>query len=127
MGGRGVPKVETYCKGDKRMAAEPLSLILVTAPSLEVANQLAYGLVMERLAACVNVLPQVMSTYVWEGKLERAEEVLMMIKTRQSRYTAVEQYVRAHHPYDTPEIVEIPAGQVTPSYRDWVFKETAQG
>ena len=51
------------------MADEQLSLILVTAPSLEVANQLARGLVTEHPAACVNVLPQVMSTYVWEGQL----------------------------------------------------------
>jgi periplasmic divalent cation tolerance protein len=109
------------------MADEQLSLILVTAPSLEVANQLAHGLVTERLAACVNVLSQVMSTYVWEGQLERAEEVLMMIKTRHSRYAALERYVRAHHPYDTPEIVEIPAGRVTQPYREWLLRETTEG
>jgi periplasmic divalent cation tolerance protein len=112
-------------EGDASMMDEQLSLILVTAPSLEVANQLAYGLVTEHLAACVNVLPQVMSTYAWKGQLERAEEVLMMIKTRHSRYAALEQYIRAHHPYDTPEIVEIPAGQVTQPYREWVLQETS--
>ena len=109
------------------MADEQLSLVLVTAPSLEVANQLAQGLVTDRLAACVNVLPHVMSTYVWAGQLEHAEEVLMMIKTRHSRYAAVEQYIRARHPYDTPEIVEIPAGQVTQPYWEWVLKETTRG
>jgi periplasmic divalent cation tolerance protein len=98
------------------MADDKLSMILITAPSEEVAHQLAHGLVTERLAACVNVIPRVISTYVWEGKLERAEEVLMMIKTRSSRYAALEQDIRTHHPYDTPEIVEIPAGQVTPPY-----------
>jgi periplasmic divalent cation tolerance protein len=109
------------------MADDQLSIILVTAPSLEVANQLAHGLVSERLAACVNVLPQVMSTYVWEGRLEQAEEVLLMIKTRRARYATLEQYVRAHHPYDTPEIVEIPAGRVAPAYWEWVVKETTHG
>ena len=109
------------------MADERLSIILVTAPSLDVANQLAHGLVSERLAACVNVLPQVMSTYVWEGQLKQAEEVLLVIKTRRSRYATIEQYVRAHHPYDTPEIVEIPAGRVTRPYRAWVLKETTPG
>jgi periplasmic divalent cation tolerance protein len=109
------------------MAGEQLSIILVTAPSPEVANQLARGLVSERLAACVSVLPRVMSTYVWEGQLEQAEEVLLMIKTRRSRYAALEQYIRVHHPYDTPEIVEIPAGRVTPSYWEWVVKETTHG
>jgi periplasmic divalent cation tolerance protein len=106
------------------MADEQLSLILVTAPSLEVANRLAHGLVSERLAACVNVLPQVMSTYVWQGRLEQAEEALMMIKTRRSCYAAVERYIHAQHPYDTPEIVEIPAGRVTQRYWAWVLKET---
>jgi periplasmic divalent cation tolerance protein len=109
------------------MADEQLSLILVTAPSLEVADQLAHGLVTERLAACVNVLPQVVSTYAWQGQLEHAEEVLLMIKTRHSRYAALEQYVRAHHPYDTPEIVEIPAGRVSQPYREWVLRETTGG
>ena len=109
------------------MADEGLSLVLVTAPSLEVANQLAHGVVTERLAACVNVLPHVMSTYVWAGQLECTEEVLMMIKTRRSRYAALEEYVRAHHPYDTPEIVEIPAGRVTQSYRQWVVEGTTLG
>jgi periplasmic divalent cation tolerance protein len=109
------------------MADEQLSIILVTVPSPEVANELAHGLVSERLAACVNVLPQVMSTYVWEGQLEQAEELLLLIKTRRSRYAALEQYIRVHHPYDTPEIVEIPAGQVTQSYWEWVVKETTRG
>jgi periplasmic divalent cation tolerance protein len=106
------------------MANETLSIILVTAPSQEVANQLAQALVTARLAACVNVLPGATSTYVWEGKVEQAAEALMIIKTRSSRYAEVEQYIRTHHPYDTPEIVEIPAGRVTQQYRQWIMKET---
>ena len=109
------------------MADETLSIILVTAPSPEVANRLAHSLVTEHLAACVNVIPTVMSTYVWEGKLEQTGEALMMIKTRSSRYAELEQYIRTHHPYTTPEIVEIPAGQVTQQYWQWVLKETTQG
>jgi periplasmic divalent cation tolerance protein len=109
------------------MADDTLSMILVTAPSQEVAQQLAHGLVTERLAACVNVIPSVMSTYSWEGNLEQREEALMMIKTRSSRYAALEQYIRTHHPYDTPEIVEIPTGQVTQPYWQWVLQETTEG
>jgi periplasmic divalent cation tolerance protein len=108
------------------MAEEELSIILVTAPSQEVANRLAHGLVTECLAACVNVVPGVTSTYYWEGKLEQAEEALMVIKTRRSRYAELEQYVQTHHPYDTPEIVEIPAGRVTHKYLQWVMNATAQ-
>jgi periplasmic divalent cation tolerance protein len=106
------------------MADEQLSIILVTTPSQDVAQQLAHDLVRERLAACVNVLSGVRSIYAWEGKIERAEEVLTIIKTQSSRYAALEEYVRTHHPYDTPEIVEIPAGRVTPQYWQWIVKET---
>ena len=106
------------------MPEEQLSIILVTVPSQEVAQQLAQDLVMERLAACVNVVSGVRSIYAWEGKIERTEEVLMIIKTQSSRYAELEEYVRTHHPYDTPEIVEIPAGRVTPHYWEWVRKET---
>jgi periplasmic divalent cation tolerance protein len=124
---RSLEDAESDHQGDCTMADEQLSVILVTAPSLEVANQLAQGLVTERLAACVTVLPQVMSTYVWEGQLTQTEEVLMMIKTRRSRYAALEQFVRVHHPHDTPEIVEILAGHVTQRYWEWVLKETTHG
>jgi periplasmic divalent cation tolerance protein len=106
------------------MADEKLSIVLVTTPSQEVANQLAHSMVTERLAACVTVVPRVVSIYAWEGKLEQAEEALMMIKTRSSRYAEVEQHIRTHHPYDTPEIVEIPIGQVTQKYFQWVMQET---
>src|ERR687892_645156 len=106
------------------MSDEKLSLVLVTAPSQEVANQLAHSLVSGRFAACVTVIPRVVSIYVWEGKLEQAEEALMLIKTRSSRYAEMEQHIRTHHPYDTPEIVEIPAGQVTQKYWQWVVQET---
>jgi periplasmic divalent cation tolerance protein len=106
------------------MADEQLSIILVTVPSQEVAQQLAHDLVRGRLAACVNVVSGVRSIYAWEGKIERAEEVLMIIKTQSSRYVALEEYVRTHHPYEAPEIVEIPAGRVTPRYLQWVVGET---
>ena len=109
------------------MADEQLSIILVTAPSQDLAQQLAHDLVTERLAACVNVVPGVTSIYAWEGKIEQAEEVLMIIKTQSSRYAALEEHIRAHHPYDTPEIVELSAGRVTPRYWQWVMKETTRG
>ena len=109
------------------MANEQLSIILVTAPSQAVAQQLANDLVTERLAECVNIVPSVTSVYSWKGKIEQAEEVLMIIKTQSTHYAALEEYIRTHHPYDTPEIVEIPIGQVTPKYRQWVVNETNQG
>jgi periplasmic divalent cation tolerance protein len=106
------------------MAEEQLSIILVTTPSQDVAQQLAQDLVKERLAACVNIVSGVRSIYAWEGKIERTEEVLLIIKTQSALYTALEACVRAHHPYEVPEIVEIPAGRVTPNYLQWIVKET---
>jgi periplasmic divalent cation tolerance protein len=109
------------------MPDEQLSIILVTTPSQDVAQQLAHDLVKERLAACVNIVSGVRSIYAWEGKIERADEVLLIIKTQSVRYAALEAFVRAHHPYETPEIVDIPAGRVTPSYLQWIVKETTDG
>jgi len=108
------------------MAEEKLSLVLVTAPSPEIANQLAYSIVNGRLAACVTVIPKVVSIYTWEGKLEQAEETLLLIKTRHTRFAELEQYICTHHPYDTPEIVEIPADQVTQRYLQWVVQATTE-
>ena len=107
------------------MADEQLSIILVTTPSQDVAQQLAQEVVKERLAACVNIVSGVRSIYAWEGKIERTDEVLLIIKTHSARYAALEAFVRAHHPYETPEIVEIPAGRVTSQYWEWIVKETS--
>jgi periplasmic divalent cation tolerance protein len=109
------------------MTDAQMSTILVTAPSQDVAQKLAHDLVMERLAACVNAVPGVTFIYAWEGEIEQAEEVLMIMKTRRSCYAALEEYVRLHHPYDTLEVVEIPADRVTSKYWEWVMKETTHG
>jgi periplasmic divalent cation tolerance protein len=107
------------------MADEQLSIILVTTPSQDVAQQLAQEVVKERLAACVNIVSGVRSIYAWEGKIERTDEVLLIIKTQSARYAELEEFIRAHHPYETPEIVEIPAGRVTSQYWEWIVKETS--
>ena len=78
----------------------------------------------ERLAACVNIVSGVRSIYAWEGKMERTDEVLLIIKTQSACYADLEAFIRAHHPYETPEIVEIPTGRVTPQYLQWIVKET---
>lgn len=96
-----------------------LSVVLVTAPSMEVAANLARALVEESLAACVNLVPQVRSIYRWEGRVCDEPEVLLMIKTRSSRFEAVAARVRALHPYEVPEVLELPAGQVEATWREW--------
>lgn len=99
--------------------------IRVTAPDPEVADRIATALVDGRLAACVQQLPAITSTYVWQGKTERAEEILLLAKTTGDRFDAVCAAILDLHPYDTPEILAVPVDQALPAYRTWV-QETVQ-
>lgn len=101
----------------------PLELFLVTAPP-EAAETLARALVEERLAACVNVVPGLVSIYRWQGAVQREAEVLLLIKTRPELAAALAARVRALHPYDCPEIVHAPLAVANPDYARWLAEET---
>jgi periplasmic divalent cation tolerance protein len=101
-----------------------LLLILTTAPDQETAQLLAKSLVEQRLAACVNILPQATSVYEWQGKLELSSESVLLIKSTQDNYTAVEKALRALHPYELPEILAVPVEQGLQGYLDWVERCT---
>lgn len=105
--------------------AEPISVVLVTAPSEAVAASLATTLVNERLIACANVIPQMRSIYRWEGKVCDEAEALMVLKTRASLIGALIERVKALHPYSVPEVLELPVGGAQPAYLKWVLDETA--
>lgn len=105
------------------MAAEVL-LVLTNCPDDEVADRIALALVENRLAACVNVLPPVQSTYRWQGAVERAAEVPLLIKCTRERYAAVEETIRQLHPYTVPEIVALPLAAGFAPYLRWVADET---
>ncbi|WP_345207579.1 divalent-cation tolerance protein CutA [Fodinibacter luteus] len=92
----------------------------VTAPDAATAARLARLLVDERLAACVQVVPGVRSTYRWEGAVETAEEHLLLVKSTAALFEAVRQRVRAEHPYDTPEVLAVPVVAVDASYAGWL-------
>ncbi|KAM8793813.1 protein CutA [Eudromia elegans] len=98
----------------------PVSAAFVTCPSEKVAKELARALVEKRLAACVNVVPQVTSIYEWKGKVEEDNEVLLMIKTRSSRIPALAEFVRSVHPYEVAEVIAVPVTQGNPPYLRWV-------
>ena len=98
-------------------------LILNTCPDLPTAQTLAEGLVRDRLAACVNILPSLLSTYRWHGEIESAEEHLLMIKTHSDRYSDLEQYIQQRHPYELPEIIAVPIVDGLPGYLAWIGKE----
>ena len=95
-------------------------VILTTVPDRALANTLADGLVREKLAACVQILPQMTSVYFWEGEVQRDEEHLLLIKTAEEKYSQVEAFIRENHTYDVPEIVAVRADQVSAAYRDWL-------
>ena len=101
-----------------------LLLVLTNAPDQAAAEALAAALVAERLAACVNILAPCRSIYRWQGAVETAEEVPLLIKTTPERYPALERAIRAGHPYDTPEIIALPVTAGLPAYLAWVAAET---
>lgn len=96
------------------------SIAYVTAPNEEVAKKLADGLVSKKLAACVNVIPNIYSVYEWKNEINRDPEVLMMIKTRTSRLEELTTYVRENHPYEVCEVISVPIQQGNPPYLQWV-------
>jgi periplasmic divalent cation tolerance protein len=99
-------------------------LVLTNCPDVEVADRIARTLVEQRLAACVNRLAPVESLYRWQGAVERATEVPLLIKTTRERYAEIEQAIRALHPYEVPEIIAMPVSAGLASYLRWVADET---
>ena len=100
-------------------------LIVITyLPDAQAAGQLARRLIEERVAACVNQLAPCTSTYRWQGGIETAVEVPLLIKTTRAAYPRLEALIREHHPYELPEIVAVPVAVGLPAYLEWVNRET---
>lgn len=106
------------------MPAEHL-LVLTTCPDAGTARSLARALVEERLAACVNRLDGVTSTYVWQGEMREDGECLLLIKTAAAVFSRLEARLRSLHPYELPEILALPVEDGTPAYLDWIARSTA--
>lgn len=99
-------------------------VIHCTCPDAAVADRIATALVEGRLAACVQQLPGMRSTYRWEGRVEQSDEVLLLIKTAQDRLEDVTASVRALHPYELPELLAVEARGGIPAYLDWVIAQS---
>ena len=100
-------------------------VVLITTPSQEVARQIAAALLEGKLAACVNVLPGIRSFYTWKGQPQEDEEVLMLVKTRQSLFESrLIPAVKAIHPYELPEIIALPIQAGLEGYLKWIEEET---
>jgi len=99
-------------------------LVLTNLPERAAAERLAGLLVEKRLAACVSILAPCRSVYRWQGAVRHDEEHPMLIKTTAERYPALEQALRAGHPYELPEIIAVPIERGLPAYLQWVAAET---
>lgn len=100
--------------------ARKYSLVLVTAPSLKVARQLACDALAQRLAACANLILRIESHYWWQGKITSDAEVLILFKTVPAKLGALEKFISTHHPYDTPEFVVLPITSGSKRYLAWL-------
>lgn len=99
-------------------------IVFTHLPDAAGAQALARLLVEQRLAACVNILAPCQSVYRWQDKIESAIEVPLLIKTTSECYGALETAIRAHHPYELPEIVAVPIERGLPDYLAWVTAQT---
>ena len=95
-------------------------IVFMTASNGEEAARLADMLVGAHLAACVQILPEMESVYRWEGKIERAAEILLLAKTTRSKFEELEREVRALHSYDTPEIIAVTVVAGSARYLEWL-------
>ena len=95
-------------------------VVFITAGNSEEAARLADMLLEQRLAACVQILPEMESVYRWQGKIERQKEVLLIAKTTKSRFDELESNVRAIHSYETPEIIALPLAAGSTPYLEWL-------
>src|SRR5262245_46133134 len=106
------------------MDTERAVLVYTTYPSLVEAEEAGRALVEQRLCACVNILPGMVSLYWWDGEVQRGEEVVMIIKTRGSLAEGVSAAVKEMHSYSTPAILVLPLESVDKDYLDWLTAET---
>ena len=100
--------------------------VYTTYPSVVEAEQAGRAIVERRLAACVNILPGMISHYRWQGAIERAEETVMIVKTRASLAEAVRTAVKQMHSYTTPAVLFLPLEGGDPAYLEWLMEETRQ-
>lgn len=109
-------------------SSQPSKYLMVysTTPTKAVAEKLAAGIVQNKLAACVQSIPGVVSTYWWEGKVETGEEYLLSMKTTRELYPKLQDFITTMHPYDTPEIVTTNITGGLPKYLQWIGESTLQ-
>ncbi len=107
---------------ERALSDDAFCVVLVTASNHEEAQHLARALVESRLAACVQLSP-INSVYRWEGEVQQAEEVLMLIKTSRAHFASMERLITALHSYSVPEIIQLPIERGAENYLQWLASE----
>ena len=106
---------------------DTLLLVLITAPEMETALNLARALTNAKIAACVNISPNLLSIYPWKGSLQQDEEVLLLVKTREGLLAShLIPLINQLHPYDLPEIIALPIVSGSQAYLKWLRQETGE-
>lgn len=100
------------------------SVTLITCPDRRSAQRIASALVEARLAACINLVPGVISIFRWEGRLQKSSEILLIVKSSTRSFPALVKAVRHLHPYTVPEIIRLPIAAGFPAYLKWLKKES---
>nr|XP_026492863.1 protein CutA homolog [Vanessa tameamea] len=100
--------------------ADKYSVAYVTVPNTDVGKTIGHGLVKNKLAACVNIVPQVTSIYEWKNEINEDNEALLMIKTRTSLVDKLTEFVRSNHPYEVCEVISLPIKNGNPPYLKWI-------
>ena len=108
------------------MAKPAYLVVFITTSSYEEARKIADALVLQRKAACVNIVPKVNSLFRWKGKIEDAEESLLVVKTRAKLFPDVVSTVKGIHSYEVPEIIALPIVDGNPDYLKWISEETEE-
>ena len=106
---------------------DEVRVVLMTAPDLDVARELGRRLVEERLAACANIVPGLISIFHWDGEVQNQSEVLLVLKTTESAVGALVERAASLHPYDVPEVLALPVVEGYGPYLDWVRSEVGDG
>lgn len=107
-----------------RMSTPAALVCYCTCPEVHTAERIATALVEERLAACVNIVSGLRSVYRWQGKVEAADEVLLLVKTLPEHYPRLQDRLRELHPYELPELLAVETEFGLPEYLRWVADET---
>ena len=106
------------------MSNEKYIVVFITAETLEQCREITDALVGEKLVACVNIVPKVQSKFRWQGKIDSANESLLIVKTREALLDKVIASVKSHHSYAVPEIIALPIVGGNKDYLDWIDEST---